>query len=487
MDLYHFARTGEMMNHQQKLFVSELEDRDKETVLTTACIYGHLHIVEYMLSLKMSTHHIQFVFMLAISQGHLNIVKRLLHEVNMMSLDDSGRTPLHRAVEYNHIEIVRELIRCNFPINSRTFSHITPLLSAIIQKNVDIVRLLLEHDATVHFGETPYKDALWTALIKGSPNIVTEILRTGKFDDMKTSGIIRDVLRFKPPRLYELIHVLLEHGFDPNVDDQMDTALILACKRHSPSICKLLLRYGADPNKIGYVNDSPILWSVLNLETELVRDLLDCGADVNTMNCHGLCILDLACIHKIYPIIDLLIERGATITIKALLTTIERNLVPSIHILLTSGLTLYTFKMNRPLIEEKIVHCKEDVSTLIRTLLHMSSCTTLEELLRFGYQDMIHTVTPLTWYTLLPYSIQHKWDDYVVEAKQTTLACYLAIYEEQDTMNRFRRGEDVNFSESRLRQLMRPYGARPIRNRVVRYLVHPHRNLLFGRFRLGGL
>lgn len=461
-----------------------LLDGDKQTKLLYACMYGDVHLVDSILSMEFSTSELHDALNTAIANGHLEIVKRLIRRgANITYMDESRRIPLIKAVEHNHIDIVKELIRLGSPINTRTHKNKTPLLTAIVNRNVDIVRLLLQHHANIYFQVTPYKDALWASLMTGNPIMVTEVLSTGKFDSMKSTGIIKEVLSFKPNYLYELIRILLEHGFDPNVADyQLDTALILSCKRHDASISKLLLQYGADPNKIGYANDSPLLWCVLNEDVELVTILLDRGANINTANSHGLCILDLACIHKIYPILDLLIERGAKVTIRALLTAMERSLMYSIRLILDSGMTLDMIESNRSLVEGKLKDCTHDIYDLIHDLLHMASSNTLDDILRNGY-EIIHTVTPITWYSLLPSYIQMEWDNYVAEAKQTMVACYLAMYEEQDTMDRFRKGYMVHFSESTLRQLMRPYGARPMRNRVVQYLVHPYRAILFRRFR----
>lgn len=100
-----------------------------------------------------------------IQAGGLAKVKSLLTaRVNVRDTNDSGSTPLHFAVLFNHLDIARYLIKVGALVNAQNKRDgNTPLHDAVDEGNKDIVQLLLSHKADVsrqnQAGHTPLYEA----------------------------------------------------------------------------------------------------------------------------------------------------------------------------------------------------------------------------------------------------------------------------------------------------------------------------------------
>jgi len=100
-------------------------------------------------------------------------------------LDKTGRTALHAAAEYGHLELAEYLIRNGAEVNHTGHWGAllkTPLHLAATNGHEDIVRLLLAHGANPDAKDNHSQNPAQCALDSGHPHIATLILqtRTGK-------------------------------------------------------------------------------------------------------------------------------------------------------------------------------------------------------------------------------------------------------------------------------------------------------------------
>lgn len=479
---YEFARTGELVNLQRELELHpELIDREDDqgnTLLFYACSYGHLPIVDYILSLEYITRDIQDVFHKSIVNGHLPIVKKLLlHGASLNAVDGMNRTPLHKAVLHHHVDIVSEFLRRGASVNTYAYDNACPLLDAILNHNAEMVVLLLKYGAHVHFRKLSYPNALIVSMFYGNIEMIRMVLQTGKFENAKFTSIVKDAILYNPPNLYEVVELLLEVGFNPNsTSDGLDTALVLACKRCNAPLCELLLNYGANPNQGGYLNDPPILSAILYENEPILRSLIQHKVNVNTTTNHKEPVLNVACAKGYLGTVEQLVSAGATISLMTLISALRSKKLNVIECIL-QHIRRDILLDNESAIQTYLLTCHEGiVVAMMDVILDILHCTSIHNVW-YALKPIpttYHLIYFPTWYAMLPPPVKVEWNLFAVEACRTEVACYLALYEEQDTMVRFRRGEIVNFSNSSIRKLMRPYGARPIRNRVVRYLLHPY-------------
>jgi ankyrin repeat protein len=170
--------------------------------------------------------------------------------------DESGKSPLHLAIERGFSDIARYLIEQGADVNVPDSSHESPLHHCASRGNLEIGRLLLER------GSTSINDS-----------------SVSKYD-----------------------------GFVGNW-----TPLHLACLRSHPAMTRLLLDYGADIEVRDGVQRTPLILSVESRDMQVVRVLVESGADVNAQAIRGYTPLLWAARNGFREMVDYLIDLGATI------------------------------------------------------------------------------------------------------------------------------------------------------------------------------
>ena len=125
-----------------------------------------------------------------------------------------------------------------------------------------------------------------------------------------------------PPLIYatysemsEIAKALIDAGADVNLvtrDDEL-SALWLASGMEDGSLAEALIHAGADIHHVPRERE-PILHRAV-MKTQLVRALIDAGADVNARGPEGYTPLMMAVFHGEEDVVRLLLEKGADIAI----------------------------------------------------------------------------------------------------------------------------------------------------------------------------
>lgn len=185
----------------------------------------------------------------------------------------TGTTPLHRAVEKEELEVVRNILLHVANINVRDqLSDSTPLLVAATTRSRRMVHLLLEEGAEVEVTDNSRMTALHRAQSKAGGVQVAELL-----------------LEASPDLLDEV-----------DVYDQ--TALYLACERGNERMVQFLLERGAKPNKQGPGQCTPLMVAVelvaksteKKQKTNIVRHPVSYGAAPSKRDNTGRTAFDVA-------------------------------------------------------------------------------------------------------------------------------------------------------------------------------------------------
>lgn len=266
--------------------------------------------------------------------GHVSIVRELLSHGADPNLESSYSTPLGAAVSTGNFEIAQILIDAGAKVNSRS-----SLKSAIGQRRRDLVDLLMRHGADTHQSlrqATMHADLpafqllleigadihrqdpsdktslLGAAAWGGSVPIVQYLLGNGLQGQLnpepeETPPLLDAVSTSRGP----MVTLLIERGADVYAfawtadarrltgrrsgfcspgngllwwppDPVNETALTLAVKAKNQEIAHFLMEHGAmaTPNTPDMVG-TPLLYAVWDQNTDLVRTLLDKGADPN--------------------------------------------------------------------------------------------------------------------------------------------------------------------------------------------------------------
>lgn len=117
---------------------------------------------------------------------------------------------------------------------------------------------------------------------------------------------------------YDTIASLIAAGISPNVANGGSTLLMFAVHHNQTNIVRLLLENGANPNTRNSDGCSALIQcaKVINLNIEIVKLLIDHGAKLNLQCIFGTTALILAVKFSTISMVKLLVDNGADISIK---------------------------------------------------------------------------------------------------------------------------------------------------------------------------
>jgi len=265
------------------------------TALINAARNGHREIVELLLNnganinawSNCRSSEDGTALISAAKNGHIGIVKLLLDRD--AELDDIA---LIKVASKGHIEVAELLLSKGANINALA-STFSPLYSAVLNNDLEMVKLLLEHNPDIDHhdivGYTPLILAAW----RGYTEIVRLLLGHGAAIDAITKGFIRNTA---------------------------DTALSLAAHHGQLEVVKLLLYHGANAKLQSKVGNTALMNACMEGHLDVAEELLP-YSEINAKNNDGLSALECAIsgsannkntrANQYKIIIDLLILNGA--------------------------------------------------------------------------------------------------------------------------------------------------------------------------------
>ena len=238
-----------------------------------------------------------------------------------------GLTPLLFAAREGALDCVRILVDAGAKVNQPSVDGSGPLLVAVQNGFSAVAQFLLDHGADPNLAN----DKGWTPLYLAVKNRNQEITAV---PGPSTDGVL------------DLIKTLLDHGANPNVRITAETEvhqgmsalwlkepgatpLLRAALCGDLTVVRLLLAHGADPQIPTFDHTTALMvasgvgWAEGMMreysadETlELVKLLLDRGANVTAANDHGITALHGAAYKAANQVVQLLVERGAKLDVK---------------------------------------------------------------------------------------------------------------------------------------------------------------------------
>ncbi len=248
--------------------------------------------------------------------GHTAVVRYLIERNALINAKDmSGATALHNAVRFGHLDIATLLIQNGADVNAQDSIGKTPLLIITPAENRDAMyQLLLDSGASTRvkdlYGDTPLHIATITNM---SPAILSRFVAyKADINERNKKGVTPLALAVENnwPE-----HITFYANLDADIhaeDMEGNTPLSLALKsglettRLLISARNVTIRdsFGNTPLHIAIEND---------VDTDVIRYLLDCGADVNARNRNGDTPLYIA-VNNNYRIAgEMLLNRGADV------------------------------------------------------------------------------------------------------------------------------------------------------------------------------
>ena len=302
----------------------------------------------------------------AATAGHnLSIIKYLVDcggDIN--AIDSFDHTPLLTAVSMNMVDLIEPLISLGADVNAKNNTGYTALTYAALvfpfpdHENIDpyIISTLMENGAD-------YYEAMMVCVKTGNAEMARLLIQGGADvnvrDDDGRSFVMYSVMGepedMPPESCNPVLRVLLENGADPDLPDTKGrTPLMIAAVNNEldPSVIKTLLEFGADINATDDKGLTALMWAVAGvdkvpdivmpalirtgglradgwerlcafavlsiavkheLQIDVVRRLINYGADVNIIDNNGMNALMYALMNGDDESADILSDAGAQI------------------------------------------------------------------------------------------------------------------------------------------------------------------------------
>ncbi len=235
----------------------------------------------------------------AAASGHLAIVKMLLdHKADVNAKSQGGQTPLFMAVERDRLEVAKLLLANRANPNVKASTDITvfgmAIYTAISNRNIELIRLLLEAGADVNARGIILQDNS----VGGMRSVLVAPLAYTACQGVQIESV------------KAIVEFLLQNKADVNVqDDLAKSPLHWAVENGNTKTVKLLLDHAADPNLKNQDDDTPLH---LSKSKEIAELLLAKNADVKARNKSGRTPLHHAASRQgAKALVELLLSKGA--------------------------------------------------------------------------------------------------------------------------------------------------------------------------------
>ncbi|XP_044191145.1 histone-lysine N-methyltransferase EHMT2 isoform X7 [Thunnus albacares] len=223
----------------------------------------------------------------AAKQGEVQRVLLMLMEgIDPTYQPDSQnrRSALHAAAQKGLLEVCYMLVQAGAQVDAQDKDLRTPLLEAIINNHIEVARYLVQNGACVYHVEEDGYTGLHHAAKLGSLEIVTMLMETGQVD----------------------VNAQDSGGWTP---------IIWAAEHKHVDVIKALLNRGADVT----INDKELNvclhWAAYAGNVDIAELVLNAGCSLASVNMHGDTPLHIAAREGYLECVTLFLSRGADIDI----------------------------------------------------------------------------------------------------------------------------------------------------------------------------
>jgi ankyrin repeat protein len=296
----------------------------------------------------------------AVDAGNLAVVKLLQqHGADLQEVDANMSTLLHTAAiavasggTSCSTSVLQYLLGTGLDVNAQQKQGVTPLNAAAQYGNAAAAQVLLDHSADPTISDKDYYTPLHTAAVDSVHNLplLQCLLRCSTVDDVNAvaGSTYKTALHMAVVNETECaaaVQLFLEHGADPCIKTPAGfNALRAATMQGNLAAVTVLLDYGMDITvTVRGKNQDGITLLMLAAQEghiDVVRLLLQRGADVNALDSGGRNVLLGAALSHSAEMLKLLLDSGASagrMSEHALLAAVLSNDLQCAQLLIDSG------------------------------------------------------------------------------------------------------------------------------------------------------
>ncbi len=227
------------------------------------------------------------------------------HGADVNATDVRGDTALVTAAMDGKLDTTKVLLELGADVNARGRYGSSPLMWAAQQNHLEVVKLLLSHGASVNDKNEECVTALMEAALLGHGDMIDLLLSSGADINAADKQGCTALLRAAERSHKEVVDQLIARG--------AKTTLHVASWRGDLKEVRRLVQNGADVNmRGGSFRRTPLMYAVASERVEVVKLLLDNGADANARDYNCGTALEIAKEGNYKEIERLLRARGAT-------------------------------------------------------------------------------------------------------------------------------------------------------------------------------
>lgn len=253
---------------------------------------------------------------LGVLSGDLNLVKVLIENganPNLINQTQMGSTPLMMASEYKSLDIAKYLIKNGADINIQDSNGDPAIHWSAYYGNVPFTKLMLENGAKTNL-KSMHSDGVMQVALKEWQDSIVDLLLKYKVSIYKVEEDSKALILALKNDDFSLFKSLLNTKNINTRDGASNTLLMIAAKNGYFEMVKYLIEKGADIDKINSVGQSALNLSVFYGKNTVANYLIQKGADVNkTDNRFILSPLVAAIRANNLAVGKILLEKGADI------------------------------------------------------------------------------------------------------------------------------------------------------------------------------
>lgn len=254
---------------------------------------------------------------LASMLGHRATAELLLSkgaDPNAQAVSDRNRGPLHNAAQCGHLEVVRLLLSHNAVIDIEEDDQATPLWLACQDGHLEVARFLISRGANINAAsKISGANSLYTAAQNGHTDVARLLVKEGALVDVLGGRLGSALFVASQEGHKDIVEFLLARGANPN-DKRLesgDSPLHEAAYNGHVDALALLIKYGGHVDNVTASGWSPLMCASEGGHLKVVELLIKHKADIHIKEEDDTTALWLASQGGHVKIMELLLSKGA--------------------------------------------------------------------------------------------------------------------------------------------------------------------------------